>query len=84
MKTWTDGTQFAALCNQGRVGNVRVQVVEGGYALFFCLDKSREEEPLLKARTKTVRVWSKLDTLIHWVVENTDLKTLTISLEKVP
>lgn len=84
MKTWTDVTQFAVLCKQGRIGSVKVQVVEGGYALFFCLDKSREEEPLLKARTKNVRVWANLDTLIHWVVENTNLKTLTISLEKPP
>lgn len=84
MKTWTDVTQFAVMCNGGRISRVRVQAVEGGYALFFCLDGSRREQPLLKAREKTVRVWTKLDTLIQWIVESTDLKTLTISLEKEP
>lgn len=84
MKTWTDLAQFVVLCQQGRVSKVRVQAVDGGYALFFRLDKSREEEPVLQARSKNVRVWLKLDTLINWVVENTDLRTLTLSLEKPP
>jgi hypothetical protein len=81
VKDWTDGSQFVALYQEGRIRNPRVQVVDGGYALFFCIDKSKEV-PLLKARTKTMRVWSTLDTLIRWVSENTELKTLTISLEK--
>lgn len=82
MKDWTDGSQFVALYEEGRVRNLRVQVVDGGYALFFCVDKSREEVPLLKSRTKAMRVWSTLDTLIRWVSDNTELKTLTISLDK--
>nr|WP_294867682.1 hypothetical protein [uncultured Pseudogulbenkiania sp.] len=83
MKDWIDGSQFVALYEEGRIRNPRVLLVDGGYALFFCVDKSKEV-PLLKSRTKAMRVWSTLDTLIRWVSENTELKTLTISLEKVP
>lgn len=82
MKTWIDRAHFLELYAEGKIKSVRVQRVGGGYVLYYRLDApGSKEAPLLKSRTKSVYVWTTLDSLVVWVCEFTNFKTLTISLE---
>lgn len=70
------------LYEKGRARTLRVQVVDGRVRTLF-LRRQIEGGAATKSANKTMRVWATLDTLIRWLSDNTEVKTLTISLEKI-
>lgn len=70
------------LYEKGHTRNLRVQVVEGRVRTLF-LRRQIEGGAANKSANKNDAGLATLGTLIRWLSDNTEVKTLTISLEKI-
>ena len=72
-------TEFLDLYARAKVRHLRVQQVEGGWALVFEVH-GRGELTIATAR-KTLKVWKSVDTLLRFIGSFTGVKEILIKLE---
>lgn len=72
-------TEFLDLYARAKVRRLRIQQVEGGWALIFEV-QGRGDLTIATAR-KTLKVWKSVDTLLRFISGSTGAKEIVIKLE---